>query len=157
MLLSFPNRTEELQAVRGIIEKLTTGQFEPLPGYKVQPAEIAVLYRMVPRHPEFDQIANAPSVTWLNRSKSDRLKITDNNTKLLTIHSSKGLQFRVVIVICCNEMPANFPDTTMVAERSTSYVALTRAEELLILTHTGSSGFVRELMSSHFVDLVELP
>ncbi len=157
MLLSFPNRTEELRAVRGIIGKLTTGQFEPLPGYKVQPAEIAVLYRRNSAHSEFDQLANAPNVTWLNRSKSDRLKITDNNTKLLTIHSSKGLQFRVVIVICCNEMPANFPDTTMVAERSTSYVALTRAEELLILTHTGSSEFVRELLSSQLVDLVELP
>lgn len=157
ILLSFPSRTEELRAVRSIIEKLTTGEFEPLPGYKVQPAEIAVLYRMAPRHAEFELLANAPSVTWLNRSPHDRLKVTDNKTKLLTIHSSKGLQFRVVIVICCNEMPARFPDTTMVAERSTSYVALTRAEELLILTHTGSSEFVQELKSSQLVDLVELP
>ncbi len=157
ILLSFPNRTEELRAVRSIIEKLTTGQFEPLPSYKVEPAEIAVLYRNNPRHPEFEQLSNAPAVTWLNRSTNDRLKVTDNNTKLLTIHSAKGLQFRVVIIICCNDMPARFSDTTMVAERSTSYVALTRAEELLILTHTGSSEFVRELLSSQLVDLVELP
>jgi hypothetical protein len=157
ILLSFPNRTEELRSVRRIIEKLTTGQFEPLPSYKVQPADIAVLYRMDPRHPEFEQLANAPTVTWLNRSTNDRLKVTDSNTKLLTIHSSKGLQFRVVIIICCNEMPARFSDTTMVAERSTSYVAMTRAEELLILTHTGSSEFVRELMSSQLIELVELP
>ncbi len=157
IVLSFPNRTEELRAVRSIVEKLTTGEFEPLPGYKVLPAEIAVLYRLAPRHAEFEQLANAPSVTWLNRSPHERLKVTDNKTKLLTIHSSKGLQFRVVIVICCNDMPARFPDTSMVAERSTSYVALTRAEELLILTHTGSSEFVQELRSSQLVDLVELP
>jgi superfamily I DNA/RNA helicase len=54
-------------------------------------------------------------------------------------------------------MPARFPDTSVIAERSAGYVALTRAEELLIMTHTGSSEFVREVMISRLVDLVELP
>jgi len=146
-----------LQAVRDITEKLTTGKFEPLPGYQVQPFEIAILYRVTPKHPEFDQLTNSSSVTWLNRSSGDREKVNDTNTKLLTIHSSKGLQFRVVIIICCDDMPVRFSDTSEVAERSAGYVALTRAEELLIMTHTGSSQFVREVMSSRLVDLVELP
>ncbi|MFO1003037.1 MAG: 3'-5' exonuclease [Planctomycetaceae bacterium] len=157
MLLGFSTRAEELQAVRDITEKLTTGKFEPLPGYQVQPSEIAILYRVTPKHPEFDQLKDSSSVTWLNRSPGDREKVNDTNTKLLTIHSSKGLQFRVVIIICCDDMPARFPDTSVVAERSAGYVALTRAEELLIMTHTGSSEFVREVMSSRLVDLVELP
>ncbi len=148
MLLSFPTRTEELRSVREIIEKLIEGQFEPIPGYKVEPADIAVLYRVNPKHAEFDHLANAAGMTWLTRNTAERTKVCDNNTKLLTIHSAKGLQFRVVIVVCCNDMPAKFPDTDLATERSFLYVALTRAEELLILTHTGTSEFVRELLSS---------
>jgi superfamily I DNA/RNA helicase len=125
MLLGFSTRAEELRTVRDITEKLTTGKFEPLPGYHVQPSEIAILYRVTPKHPEFDQLKNSSSFTWLNRSPGDREKVNDTNTKLLTIHSSKGLQFRVVIIIYCDDMPARFPDTSEVAERSAGYVALT--------------------------------
>lgn len=157
MLFSFRNRTAELRAVQDIVRRLQIGEFEPLPGYRVPPSDIGILYRLRSWNPEFQTLADSPNITWLNRTAADRRKVCDDNTKLLTIHSSKGLQFRVVIVICSDEMPTRFPNTDAETERSFLYVALTRAEELLILTYTGTSDFVRELESSSSAERFDIP
>lgn len=55
-------------------------------------------------------------------------KMKEDSVKVITIHTAKGLETKNVIVI-----GANFLD---VEERCLSYVAATRAEELLVWTYT---------------------
>ncbi len=67
----------------------------------------------------------------------------DNKVTLMTIHSAKGLEFRNVIIVGMEE--GLFPSQRSAAtpheleeERRLFYVAITRAEEELIISHTKS-------------------
>ena len=61
-----------------------------------------------------------------------------DKVNLMTIHGSKGLEFRAVIVIGCNQglIPAarSIKEGTVEEERRLFYVALTRSKEFLFLT-----------------------
>jgi DNA helicase II / ATP-dependent DNA helicase PcrA len=63
----------------------------------------------------------------------------ENVVRMMTIHASKGLEFPVVFVVGCNENI--FPSWRSLApedieeERRLAYVAITRAEERLYMTH----------------------
>lgn len=64
---------------------------------------------------------------------------------ITTIHASKGLQAKVVILICADMLPSDFADRDPAAERAQFYVALTRAEDLLIVLSSGDTPFLKEL------------
>ena len=79
---------------------------------------------------------------WLSlRSDLDSLVAGEDYLTLMTIHSAKGLEFPVVFIsgmeeslfphIASSEDPAGLEE-----ERRLAYVAITRARELLYLTHT---------------------
>jgi len=93
----------------------------------------------------------------------------DNKINMMTIHGSKGLEFKAVIVIGCNQgtlphykavMEGNIEE-----ERRLFYVAMTRAKELLFLTrpkttfvrgvpmNQSPSVFLREIGSKHLREL----
>jgi len=64
-----------------------------------------------------------------------------NEVKIMTIHSSKGLEFKVVFLPCFNDK--SMPSAKSLAspalfeeERRLAYVAFTRAEELLYITES---------------------
>ena len=61
-----------------------------------------------------------------------------DKVNLMTIHGSKGLEFRAVIVIGCNQglIPAarSIKEGTVEEERRLFYVAMTRSKEFLFLT-----------------------
>lgn len=58
----------------------------------------------------------------------------------------------MVFLIWADLLPSHFDDTDSVSERSQLYVAITRAEEHLVITASGSSPFIEEIASSQFVD-----
>ena len=62
-----------------------------------------------------------------------------NAVSLMTVHGSKGLEYRVVIVVGCNEgvFPSglSLKDNLLEEERRIFYVAMTRAKEFLIMTY----------------------
>ena len=67
----------------------------------------------------------------------------DNNVALATVHSVKGLEFKVVFVVGLEEryfplIRQNSSDEDMEEERRLMYVAITRAKEKLYLTCTKS-------------------
>jgi DNA helicase-2/ATP-dependent DNA helicase PcrA len=71
---------------------------------------------------------------------TDRIDATDNSVVLMTVHSAKGLEFPHVFVIGLEE--GIFPHSRSLLdpeqfeeERRLMYVAITRAEEVLHLTH----------------------
>lgn len=79
------------------------------------------------------------------RSDSDALTDAPEGVRLLTVHASKGLEFRVIFIVGLEE--GLFPHERSVRaakiedaeeERRLFYVALTRAKERIFLTHAQS-------------------
>ena len=70
---------------------------------------------------------------------------------LLTVHSSKGLEWDIVYLIHCNDdvFPSSKKNNEIVNERRLFYVAVTRAREELYFSYTGDerclSRFIREV------------
>ncbi|MDE5553498.1 MAG: ATP-binding domain-containing protein, partial [Malacoplasma sp.] len=82
----------------------------------------------------------------LYTSSDDELKYTNNAVNLMTVHLSKGLEFKNVFIIEFNE--GVFPSKKSIEqnwideERRIAYVAMTRAKEnLFILSSDGVSFF----------------
>lgn len=85
---------------------------------------------------------------WLNKDKSTRTRIFEQNVKLQSIHSAKGLQYRAVIVLWTDLLPNDTWDETEEEQRMLLYVALSRAEDYLIVSYSGESRFVATLINS---------
>ncbi len=66
--------------------------------------------------------------------------------KLMTMHSSKGLEFPVVAVSGVGYMPVESADK--VAEAKLLYVAMTRSTEKLLLTSHRETEFLAQLKDS---------
>ncbi|MCP4669693.1 MAG: ATP-dependent helicase [Desulfobacula sp.] len=78
----------------------------------------------------------------IREDKEDEDESDSKGVSLLTIHSAKGLEYDVVFIVACEERL--FPhwrsidagDNALFEERRLMYVAMTRAERFLYLTHT---------------------
>ncbi len=86
----------------------------------------------------------------------------DNNVNLLTMHSSKGLEFRVVLLVGVEEnvIPSikSLEDSNDEEERRIFYVAMTRAKEKLLISYCNERkryGKTIKSYPSRFID--ELP
>lgn len=96
-------------------------------------------------------------------SDVDKTEDKDNSVTLLTVHSAKGLEFPVVFLVGMEE--GLFPirraldsESELEEERRLCYVAITRAEELLFITHSKIRtiyGQTSYSMASRFLD--EMP
>jgi len=81
-------------------------------------------------------------VQWLLSSADKRnLDISANSVKLMTMHSSKGLEFPLVVVSGVHQMPQYKCDEA--AEAKLLYVALTRATQKLMVTYSKEKGFAQ--------------
>jgi len=96
-------------------------------------------------------------------SDVDKTEDKENSVTLLTVHSAKGLEFPVVFLVGMEE--GLFPisraldnETELEEERRLCYVAITRAEKLLFITHAKLRtiyGQTSYSMASRFLD--EMP
>ncbi len=90
----------------------------------------------------------------------DNMDDAENSVTLMTVHGSKGLEFPVVFLTGCEEdiFPLNprfDSDAHLQEERRLFYVALTRAEKKIIITHARSRyrfGEVAYQNRSRFID-----
>ena len=85
-----------------------------------------------------------------------------NAARLMSLHAAKGLEFRAVFVIGCEDgnLPheASLEENRLEEERRLMYVGITRAKERLYLAHSAQIkrwGEVQRLLPSRFLD--ELP
>src|SRR5690606_34480522 len=85
-----------------------------------------------------------------------------NAVRLMSLHAAKGLEFRVVFVVGCEDgnLPheASLEEDRLEEERRLMYVGITRAKERLYLSHSAEIkrwGDVQHLLPSRFLD--ELP
>lgn len=90
--------------------------------------------------------------------KSDNSNFDNEVVKVSTIHSIKGLEFKVVFIICINEgvipfsggMNEEQSDEMESDERKLLYVGMTRANELLFLSsHQKPSRFINEIDNTY--------
>lgn len=94
-----------------------------------------------------------------NNEISSKEENSDDYINLMTIHSSKGLEFRVVIIIGVEEeiIPSSncITDEDIEEERRLFYVAMTRAKEKLYISYNEKRikyGKEYETYPSHFLD-----
>lgn len=84
------------------------------------------------------------SCQWLGDSKAKKqYKHSADSVKLMTMHSSKGLEFPIVAVSGIGNMPADREDPVSAAKLL--YVAMTRSTEKLLLTSHKETEFLSQL------------
>lgn len=110
--------------------------------------EIAIIYRSKFMGEEIYshfQQAQIP-IEWVNANSDSRNYHPDEKSiKLITMHSSKGLEFPVVLIPGIGFMPDEYGHGTPEEEARLLYVAMTRAVEQLILSCDRSSEFTSRL------------
>jgi superfamily I DNA/RNA helicase len=119
----------------------------------VPPNQIGILYRKKMRKDsavliEFTKELNkvAP-VTWLTQDSSSRKRVFEQTIKIQTVDSAKGLQYKVVFVMWGDLFdPLNPSDRDQ--EQRRLYVALTRPEDVLIITYSQPSAFIEKMVES---------
>jgi hypothetical protein len=83
-------------------------------------------------------------VEWINRDSNSRnYDASQDSIKLVTMHSSKGLEFPIVCIPGLGFMPSRYGEPT--DEARLLYVAMTRAMNQLVLTCAKQSEFVERL------------
>lgn len=76
---------------------------------------------------------------------------------LLTLHSSKGLEFPVVFIVGINENILPFSDDKEEEERKVLYVGMTRAKELLYMSSSAkASRFIAEIEPKYFANISQI-
>jgi len=154
VLLTKETKQDEVDRVVRVVGDLLDGRWfgETIPPLK--PDQIGILYRMDHGlingfRDRLKAIKRDCPVVWLTeKGKNAKGRIGEAGVKILTMHSSKGLQFKAVILLFAGDCPADFPDTTEEEERSLFYVALTRAEDYLAISSSNGSKFIKEIQAA---------
>ena len=98
--------------------------------------------------------------------EGDRVRGQAEAVSVLTLHASKGLEYRAVFIVGCEEgllpylLPGEDDPARVAEERRLLYVGMTRAERLLVLTHAArrpARGRIEERAPSRFLSEVEGP
>lgn len=150
-MLVAKDRDDECQVVaREVRDWLSLGLPTPNGGReKIDPSSIGVFYPML-RYSDrsvmnrfLDQLRAIGPVVWFNQPGG--ADIGQPGIKVQTILSSKGLQYKAVVVMWCDLLPFNLDPDQIAQARGQLYVAMTRAEDVLVLTRSGSSILTEEL------------
>jgi hypothetical protein len=151
ILVTRQTKREEVDRVVQIVSDLLEGKWfgESIP--TLEPEQIGILYRMDPGligdlRNKIRATKSKCEVLWLTeKGKNAKDRISEPGVKILTMHSSKGLQFKAVIVLFAGDCPAEFPGILEEEERRLFYVALTRAEDYLAVTCSRFSTFTKAI------------
>jgi superfamily I DNA/RNA helicase len=115
---------------------------------RIKPSDIAVLY---PRKRSDAAVAalhnrlNGFTRAVLPAGDKPTGTLRDEAVKILPMHSARGLQFRIVLLLWADLLPSRFNASDEGNDRGLLYVAMTRAEDMLVVLHSGSSAYVEEL------------
>lgn len=162
---SFPTRAAETEQIAIIVRHLLEGVWD---GQNIdrplRPENIALLYRKcsdtfqppdgsgkTERQHMKDLIKTLEQVCpvrWISdkTNYSLREEVCSDGLKIQTIHSSKGLQYRAVIMIWAEQMPfLKYDGLSEEDENRLFYVGLTRPEDFLAITYTGASSLTQTL------------
>jgi hypothetical protein len=137
-LIHFPSFNQEVEYLAGRAKQFHS-QGKPW-------NEMAIVYRsrwMAENISDYFGLHGIP-VEWVNRdSESRTYNPADPSIKLVTMHSSKGLEFPVVLIPGVGRMPD--PTQSQEEEARLLYVGMTRSIDQLVMTCDRSSQFVQRL------------
>ena len=158
MLYRCKSHTDECRKILYIVKRLLEGKAtlndEPV---SIFPQEIGILYHGVMKHEKdlfnefLAELSKTCPVTWLNQFTDSRTKIFEHSLKVQTVHSSKGLQYRVIILMWSDMFAPHSPDEHD-KEQRLLYVALTRASDILIVTCSKKNEFIERMVESGDVE-----
>lgn len=112
-------------------------------------SDMAILYRTTRQAHKIEEVLNRQEIPFVSTVRSQdksRLYTSSDSVKLVSMHSSKGLEFGFVIIPCLGEMPVSGEDQQ--SEARLLYVAMTRAMDKLVMTYREHSEFTRRLRKS---------
>jgi UvrD-like helicase C-terminal domain/Nuclease-related domain/AAA domain len=134
-------RVASLEAEAGYI----VGQFKGVHSQGTPWNQMAVLYSARYMAEELTDVLSRSDVPfeWMRDRSSKRFDSGADTVKVMTLHSSKGLEFPVVAIIGLGSMPHR--DATSTDDARLLYVGMTRATERLLMTASRDSMFVNRL------------
>lgn len=154
VLVRCADHRDECQKALEIVKGLLAGRLPDGSALEdVHPEEIGILYRKASASDKellgdfIEEIRTCAPVVWINENYSSRAKVIDEGVKVQTVDSAKGLQYRVVILLWPDAfVPVRAGDLPL--ENSRFYVALTRAEDFLFVTHSLENEYVNRMLAS---------
>ena len=111
--------------------------------------DIGVLYRHNSQGAQLRNVLNDANIACRladNNGGKNALFLVKDTVKLVSMHSSKGLEFPLVIIPSLGQLPHSGADES--AEARLLYVAMTRATERLLLLHHVDSLFSKRIRDS---------
>jgi superfamily I DNA/RNA helicase len=160
-LIRCTDHSDECKHVVQIVKDLLKGQLPSgTRGSAFKPEEIGIIYRRSSaKEKELltgmrEEISHYAPVIWLSENYLTRSQVLEPGVKIQTVDSAKGLQYRAVIILWPDLFrPFNHNDESL--EKRRFYVALTRAEDLVILASSKSNKYIEILEKSG--DIIRIP
>lgn len=135
---NFENKIEEGLYIVNLINK------HFMAGYSLK--DIVIITRIKKQLKDIRKFLQAYNIPCSMYKDDDEIDFSEENVKLLTMHSVKGLEFKVVIIaglnskvmpLCSTKNEEEDMDMLEFRERKLLYVGMTRATERLFLTSNG--------------------
>ncbi len=148
-LIKLDDAVSEVHYAAGLIETWLRGGLE-IGGrqHRIKPKDVAVLYPR--RRPDASVTSLLDRLNGFTRAVlisgySPTGMLNDDAVKISSIHSARGLQFQVVVLLWADLLGSRTGSEDDEIGRSLLYVALTRAEDFLVVLHSGRSAHTDEL------------
>lgn len=91
-------------------------------------------------------------IKWVTETQQTKNEILNKGAKLMTLHSSKGLQYQYVFMVFLEKLEDGIVDEKL--NKTLCYIGMTRAETFLTLIYSGYSSIVHSLKDSSDIDIV---
>lgn len=111
--------------------------------------DMAVIYRSKAQAQRVERALSEASIAYTSGISAKGLGALyggEDAVKIVSMHSSKGLEFGLVLILGLGEMPKKGEDET--DEARLLYVAMTRAIDRLVMTYREHSSFSRRIQDS---------
>jgi hypothetical protein len=149
LIIPLTDASSECHYAAALIETWLRGGIE-IDGrrQRIKPGDIAILYPC--KRPDAtietlcDRLNSFTSAVVLSGDQAND-KLRDESVQILTMHSARGLQFRIVMLLWADHLRPRFRNQDDGIDRGLLYVAMTRAEDMLVILHSGKSACIDEL------------
>jgi superfamily I DNA/RNA helicase len=114
---------------------------------RIKPGDIAVFYPR--KRPDAqvqalcDRLSAFTQVTLFSSHGSTR-KLKDEAVGIMPIHSARGMQFRIVLLLWVDLLPSRFNNSDDSIDRGLLDVAMTSTEDMLVILHSGYSAYIEK-------------
>lgn len=112
-------------------------------------SDMAIIYRNNARAEAAERAQTQAGITYASGTSSKgrgKLYGSEDSVKIVSMHSSKGLEFGLVLIPGLGEMPKK--GEAEADEARLLYVAMTRANDGLVMTYQAHSDFTRRVQEA---------